>query len=159
VTSLAKRALRLRDSRPTADLSTFVGEVEALDGRVSTAAQSQLYLKFRGLIDRAVRWFLHNRPVHLDVGAEVARFRDVMRRFGPDLPGMLRANVRRTGRIAELRELGLPDDVAARAADLLDRFALLDSVEIALATGRPPAEVVPCTSRCPSASRSARCTT
>jgi glutamate dehydrogenase len=129
--------------REVFDLSTFVGEVEALDGRVSTAAQSQLYLEFRGLIDRAVRWFLHNRPVHLDVGAEVARFRDVMRQFEPDLPGMLTSNVRRTSRIAELRELGLPANVAARAAGLLDRFALLDSVEIALATGRPPAEVVP----------------
>jgi glutamate dehydrogenase len=117
--------------------------VEALDGRVPTAAQSQLYLEFRGLIDRAVRWFLHNRPVHLDVGAEVLRFRDVVRRFGPDLPSMLTANVRRTRRIAELRGLGLPEEVAARAAGLLDRFALLDSVEIGLAAGRPPAEVVP----------------
>jgi glutamate dehydrogenase len=56
---------------------------------------------------------------------------------------MLTANVRRTGRIAELCELGLSEDVAARAAGLLDRFALLDSLEIALATRRPPAEVVP----------------
>ena len=41
---------------------TTCAEVEALDNVVPTAAQTALYLEFRRLLDRAVRWFLTSRP-------------------------------------------------------------------------------------------------
>src|SRR5690606_16712640 len=49
--------------RDVFDLAGFVTQVEGLDNKVSTAAQSELYLEFRRLLDRAVRWFLNNQSL------------------------------------------------------------------------------------------------
>lgn len=126
-------------------LAEYVREIEALDNVVPTAAQTMLYLEFRRLLDRAVRWFLTSRPSRLDIGAEVERFRGVVQELGPAVPGLLRGDERKRleKRTGELVKAGVPDDLAARAAMLLDWFSLLDIVDIATDTGRAPTEVAP----------------
>ncbi|WP_377643831.1 NAD-glutamate dehydrogenase [Oryzobacter terrae] len=126
-------------------LAEYVREVEALDNEVPTAAQTMLYLEFRRLLDRAVRWFLTSRPSRLDIGAEVERFKGVVQELGPAVPDLLRGDERKRleKRTAELVKAGVAPDLAERAAMLLDWFSLLDIVDIATDTGRPPTEVAP----------------
>ena len=123
----------------------YVASVEELDNVVSTETQSMLYLEFRRLTDRAVRWFLQNRPSTLDVAAEVERFSAVVAELGPQIPTLLKGaeRTRLERRAKELEELGAPTDMALRAASLLDQFSLLDVVEISVETERDSAEVAP----------------
>ena len=123
----------------------FIASVEELDNVVSTDTQTLLYLEFRRLLDRAVRWFLQNRPPALDVAAEVERFSAVVAELGPQIPTLLQGAERQRleRRAKELEQLGAPADMALRAASLLDQFSLLDVVEISVETGRESAEVAP----------------
>ena len=123
----------------------YVASVEELDNVVSTQTQSMLYLEFRRLTDRAVRWFLQNRPSTLDVAAEVERFSAVVAELGPQMPTLLKGaeRTRLERRAKELERRGAPADMALRAASLLDQFSLLDVVEISVATQRASAEVAP----------------
>ncbi len=132
-------------SREVYNLSAFVAEVEALDNKVPTAAQTQLYLEFRRLLDRAVRWFIQNRPAQVDIKAEVERFRSTVQELQPQLPTLLVGAERRRWerRAKELVKVGAAEDIAHRAAALLDTFSLLDVTEIAATTGLPAGEVAP----------------
>jgi glutamate dehydrogenase len=123
----------------------YVASVEELDNVVSTETQTLLYLEFRRLTDRAVRWFLQNRPSTLDVAAEVERFSKVVADLGPLMPTLLKGaeRTRLERRAKELERLGAPADMALRTASLLDQFSLLDVVEISVDTGRDAAEVAP----------------
>jgi glutamate dehydrogenase len=124
-------------------LPSYVKEIEALDNVVSTEAQTVLYLEFRRLLDRASRWFLSTRPGTIDVVAEVERFRGAVSEFGPRIPEMLQGSERRRleRRTKELEKLGVPPPTATRAAALLDRFSLLDVVDLAEELQLPVQEV------------------
>ena len=130
-------------AREIFDLPGFVREVEALDNQVTTDTQTQLYLEFRRLIDRSIRWFLTSRPSRLDVANEVARFGAVVGEFAPQVPDMLKGvELKRLQRNAkEFERLSVPADLARWAASLLDQFSLLDIVDIATDTGEAPADV------------------
>ncbi|AKU16250.1 NAD-glutamate dehydrogenase [Luteipulveratus mongoliensis] len=125
-------------AREVFGLADFVAAVEALDNKVPTSAQTGLYLEFRRLIDRSVRWILHSRPTHLDVGAEIERFQGVVSELAPQLPQLLQgAEHDRWERNASTRfaEGGVPRELAERGATILDTFSLLDIAEQARATG------------------------
>ncbi len=132
-------------SREVFDLTGYVDRVEALDNVVATSVQTELYLEFRRLLDRAARWFLTARPGQLDIGAEVARFKEVVQGLGDHVPGLLKGDEKRRldRRTAELEKAGVPTDLAAQAASLLDWYSLLDIVDIATDTGQDPAAVAP----------------
>lgn len=132
-------------AREIFDLPGFVAEVEALDNQVSTEVQTQLYLEFRRLIDRSIRWVLTSRPSRLDVANEVARFEEVVREFAPQIPEMLKgAELKRMQRNAAAYEkVGVPEELARRSASLLDQFSLLDVVDICSDTGEQPSSVAP----------------
>ena len=127
------------------DLSSFVRDVEQLDNVVTTEVQSQLYLEFRRLIDRSVRWFLSSRPSRLDVANEVGRFSGVVREFAPQIPDMLKgAELKRLQRKAkEYEKHSVPEALALRSASLLDQYSLLDVVDLATETGESPADLAP----------------
>jgi glutamate dehydrogenase len=122
-----------------------VGSVEELDNVVSSDTQTMLYLEFRRLTDRAVRWFLQNRPSTLDVAGEVERFGAVVAELGPQMPTLLRGaeRTRLERRAKEIEDVGVPTDMALRAAGLLDQFSLLDVVELSVVTQRDFTEVAP----------------
>jgi len=126
-------------------LADYVREVEALDNVVPTAAQTALYLEFRRLLDRSVRWFLTARPSTLDIGAEIERFAEIVRDLREQVPTLLRGEEKRRleRKAAEFTKLGVPPELAVRAASLLDWYSLLDIVDIATDTGREPIDVAP----------------
>jgi glutamate dehydrogenase len=129
--------------REVFDLRGFVTAVEALDNVVSTDAQTALYLEFRRLLDRAVRWFLQARPGQLDIGAEIARFGSVVAELGPRMPELTVGVERRAlqEQAEKLVKLGVPDELALRGASLLPSFMLLDITQISELRGVPPEEV------------------
>ncbi|MEO5745123.1 MAG: NAD-glutamate dehydrogenase, partial [Terracoccus sp.] len=118
--------------------------VEATDNVISTDAQTLLYLEFRRLLDRAVRWFLTSRPPVLDIAAEVARFRPGISVYGERMPDVLVGSerTRLTRRARELQGKGIPEDLALTAASLLDAYSVLDCIEIAEDTGERLDDVV-----------------
>ncbi len=124
-------------------LTSFAAAIEGLDNLVPTAAQTQLYLEFRRLLDRSIRWVLAARPARLDIAAEINRFGPVVADLGPLMPELLKgAELRRLERRAqELEKQGAPADLALRAASLLDQYSLLDIVDIAADTGEAAADV------------------
>ncbi|MGL5865835.1 MAG: NAD-glutamate dehydrogenase domain-containing protein, partial [Dermatophilaceae bacterium] len=126
-------------------LADFVRAVEALDATLPTTAQTALYLEFRRLLDRSVRWFLASRPSTLQISDEIARFQSVISTLAPRVPQLLRGDERRrlTARAAGFTDVGVPAEVAMRAASLLDQYSLLDIVEIAAVTGRDPGDIAP----------------
>jgi len=131
--------------REVFNLVGFVASVEELDNVVPTETQTMLYLEFRRLTDRAVRWFLQNRPSTLDVAAEVERFSSVVAELGPQMPTLLKGaeRTRLERRAQEIEDLGVPTDLALRAASLLDQFSLLDVVELSVITQLAATEVAP----------------
>ncbi|MGW0174558.1 NAD-glutamate dehydrogenase [Rhodococcus sp. NPDC003322] len=100
---------------------------------VSTQVADELILVTRRLLERASRWLLTRRPQPLAVGAEIARFRDRISRASDMLDDWLvgadRDNLR--DRTRTVAERGAPDDLVRAVEFLLDRFGLLDVVEIA----------------------------
>jgi len=131
--------------REVFDMVGYFASVEELDNVVSTETQTALSLEFRRLLDRAVRWFLVNRPSTINVASEVQRFSAVVTELGPQMSTLLQGaeHKRFEVRAKELLKLGASKDMALRAAGLLDHFSLLDIVEISVDTERQPAEVAP----------------
>jgi glutamate dehydrogenase len=130
--------------REVFDLARFVRAVEATDNIVSTDAQTGLYLEFRRLLDRGVRWLLTNRPGEIDIAAEVARFRPGVEEFGPRMERLLQGGERTRlhRRATEIQAKGVPEDLALETASLLDRYSLLDCVQMAEETGEDLGDVV-----------------
>ena len=110
-----------------------------------TRAQTALYLEFRRLMDRAVRWLLQTRPTISDIGAEIERFSAVIDVLRPKVPELLvGAEQRRLQRRAqELIDLGVPEELAVECASLLDVYSLLDIAEIGYDTETPIDRVAP----------------
>ncbi len=131
-------------AREVFDLAGYVAAVEALDAQVPTSAQTVLYLEFRRLLDRAVRWFIAAYPGTIDIAAAIDRFAGPVRDFAPIVPDVLQGSERRRldRRAQGLVDTGIPHEVAVRTAVLLDVFSLLDITEIAEATGTPVEDVL-----------------
>jgi glutamate dehydrogenase len=112
-------------------------EIEALDNRCDASVQIELLLEGRKLVERASRWLLGNRPQQLDIASTVEHFRpgamllyaSVARLLSPE-------DAQPLARYAdELRERGVPEDLAARVAALETMFATLDIVTVSDETG------------------------
>ncbi|MDQ1744167.1 MAG: glutamate dehydrogenase, partial [Pseudonocardiales bacterium] len=124
-------------------LEQIWASLEALDNQVSTDAQHVGYREIRRTIDRAVRWLVDVRFPISDVTAEIERFGPTVAELTPKVPQLLRGR-ERENLYAEVDRLvghGLPRALALEIASLLMSFLLLDVVEIAVANGRPAAEV------------------
>ncbi|WP_285595828.1 NAD-glutamate dehydrogenase [Kineosporia sp. NBRC 101731] len=122
---------------------SFARSVEALDGLLSTNDQAALYLGFRRLLDRAVRWFIQAVPGTIDIAEQVARFGPAISELAPQIPELV-APEQRTVLAAEIEEWkrrGVPEPLARQAAGLLTRYMLLDITQIAGRLGADPAEV------------------
>nr|WP_255572600.1 NAD-glutamate dehydrogenase [Leucobacter tenebrionis] len=118
-------------AREVFDLRDFVVAVEATDNAVSTAVQTDLYLTFRRLLDRATRWFVQHRVESIDIGAEIELFGEPVARLSEALGELLRGDelLRFEARVDELERAGVPSDLARRGAGLLASLPLLDIVE------------------------------
>ncbi|WP_396658177.1 NAD-glutamate dehydrogenase [Microbacterium sp.] len=124
-------------AREVFDLREFVIAVEATDTVVATQVQTELYLEFRRLLDRAARWFVQRRRERIDIGAEIDAFAELI--AGARLGELLRGDelARFEARVRELEEAGVPEPLAQRGAGLLASFPLLDVVELARGVDQP----------------------
>jgi len=108
-------------------------EIEALDTRCDSSVQITLLLEGRRLVERASRWLLGNRPRQLDIASTVRHFRpgamalyaSITRLLAPEDAEPL------ARRADELRERGVPEDLATRVAALPIMFSALDIVNVA----------------------------
>ena len=127
-------------TREIFDLRDFTDAVEALDAKVDTDVQSTLYLSFRRLLDRTTRWFVHHRHDQLDVAAEVERFSERVTKLRSQLPEFLQGAEldRFNARTEEMRDAGVPEDLARQYAGLLPSLSLLDVVQLADEVDCPP---------------------
>ncbi|GAA4426457.1 NAD-glutamate dehydrogenase [Georgenia halophila] len=124
-------------------ISEFVEAVESLDNVVGTDTQAMLYLEFRRLLDRAVRWLVQRHPDGIDVAAEIERLQPAVASLVPAVPELLRGDAR-TGaqeRRDAMVEAGVPEDLARHAATLVEHYVVLDVVALAQRTGRPLEQV------------------
>jgi glutamate dehydrogenase len=130
-------------ARDVFDMRRLWADVEALDLAVDAGTQIEMLLEARRLVERATRWLLRSRPRPLDIGAEIERFAAGAATVGEALPGVLVPAEREEleARMATLAEQGVPDALARRVACLSDRFAALDIVGVADATGTAIDEV------------------
>ena len=120
-------------------LAPFVRAVEELDNVVPTDAQADLYLEFRRLLDRSVRWLVQHRPEGVDVAAEIDRFGPAVQTLTPLIPDLLRGRALADAeqRRAHIAGAGVPEELARRYGALVEEFAVLDVVELAERTGQP----------------------
>jgi len=128
--------------REVYDLRGLWRAVEALDGSVPAAAQTQLCLQIRRLLDRAVRWLVTNRN-GIDVTAEIERLRPGVAMLLDALPQLFQGRERATlaAQVAQFEAAGLPAALAERGTRILYGFGLLDIVEVAHAAQRDVTEV------------------
>jgi glutamate dehydrogenase len=117
--------------------------VESLDNRVSTGAQTAVYLETRRLLDRAVRWLVSARRSPLDVPGETVRLGPGINRLLPELGTLFHGTERKALRehADSLVARGVPEEVSDWATRLFYSFGLLDIVETAAQTGRGVGEV------------------
>jgi glutamate dehydrogenase len=113
------------------DLRGFVAAVEATDNVVSADKQTDLYLSFRQLLDRAARWFMQHRPDGVNIGKEIEAFSGPVTELTEQLSSLLRGDDLAvfSARAADLEAAGVPTDLARRTAGLLASLTLLDIVE------------------------------
>ncbi|MGI9135943.1 MAG: NAD-glutamate dehydrogenase [Candidatus Nanopelagicales bacterium] len=119
--------------------------INAEDNAIPTAAQTAMHLEVRRLLDRATRWFLQTRGGTLDVEAEIARLRPIIEQYAPEVAGALVGGEARRLQMqtAAFVGLGAEPGLAARAAEALDVFALLDIAEVARRIDESMATLLP----------------
>ncbi len=124
-------------AREVFDLQPFVAAVEGTDNSVSTAVQTDLYLTFRRLLDRATRWFVQHRAGGIDIGEEISHFGEALRGQGARMEQLLRGDDRNnfSQRAAAFIAAGVPEELARRGAGLLESIPLLDIIERARVAG------------------------
>jgi glutamate dehydrogenase len=125
-------------AREVFDMRGFWSQVEDLDGKVDTSAQTSAALEARKLIERAVRWLLHNRRPPFDVQSTVDFFAGGVLTVGASLPKLLAG--RDLSGFEERRSYytgqAFPDSLAERLAAMVPAYAAFDIVDMARGTGR-----------------------
>jgi glutamate dehydrogenase len=120
-------------AREIFEMRPLWAEIEQLDTRCDASVQIDLLLEGRRLVERASRWLLGNRPRQLDIASTVRHFRpgamglyaQITRLLSPEDAEPL------ARRADELRERGVPEDLATRVAALPIMFSALDIVVVA----------------------------
>jgi glutamate dehydrogenase len=112
-------------------------EIEALDGRVDASVQIAMLLEGRRLVERGARWLLRNRRGPLPIAETVDYFGPGARVLYDSMPRLLGGtDAEPLARQAEeLREAGVPSELASRVASLGTMFSAFDIVEVAHETG------------------------
>ncbi|ASN52389.1 NAD-glutamate dehydrogenase [Sinomonas sp. R1AF57] len=124
-------------------LDELTDAVNAMPASFPTEHWTMVHLDIRRLLDRAVRWLLHQGTA----GKTIA---EVVGQYGPPL-ATLRARLldylrgqdaaRVMSWLERGRSWGLPEELAKRWAELFESFALLDVARIAQSTGSPVEQV------------------
>jgi glutamate dehydrogenase len=125
-------------AREVFDMRSFWGEVEALDNQVDPKAQLMMLIEGRRLVERATRWLVRSNPRAIDIEQAIERFEPGAKRMAQALPDVLDGGDREAfdKRAEDLRNAGVPADLANRAAGMPSMYSVFDIVEVAASTGR-----------------------
>jgi glutamate dehydrogenase len=117
--------------------------IEALDNVVDDAAQSQMLVDTRRLIERGTSWFLRSRRLGEDMGATIAHFASKVAALASRLPQLLDAGERARidAGVAGYVAKGVPPPLAGRVVAFDTLYAALDIIEVADAAKRTPEAV------------------
>jgi glutamate dehydrogenase len=118
-------------------------EINALDGKISGAAQLGLYAAVQDLLLDRLVWFLRNVDLSQGLAGIVEHYRRGIADVASAIDGALpkEAAEARAARAAELSKAGVAETLARRFADLPLLKAAPDIVLVAERTKRPVAEV------------------
>jgi glutamate dehydrogenase len=116
--------------------------VNRLDNQIDAAVQTGMRLAVRQLAERVTRWLVTNRR-HGDAEACVDYFDPHVQRVMRALPELLcgREQEALEQRATELRECGVPEELAVRVAGMPPAYMALSVVDIAAARSLDPLEV------------------
>ncbi|MGZ6725253.1 MAG: NAD-glutamate dehydrogenase domain-containing protein, partial [Solirubrobacteraceae bacterium] len=125
-------------AREVFDMRSFWREVEALDNQVDPKAQLAMLIEGRRLVERATRWLVRTNARAIDIEQTIVRFEPGANRMAQALPGVLVAGDREAfdKRSQDLRNAGVPAELAHRAAGMPSLYSVFDIVEVAASTGR-----------------------
>jgi len=130
-------------TRDVFDLPRLWEQIDSLDNQVPDAAQDELHLEVRRLLDRGCRWLIQTKGADLDLSREVAKYKEPVQRLGAQMPDLLLGAERADHEAiaAGFRALGAPADLSAAVASVLNRFQLLDVVAVAHRLDEPAEDV------------------
>jgi len=123
-----------RDAFGLTDLNR---QIDALDGKITGAAQLALYADAEALLKRQTLWFLRNETFEGGLSELVARYAlgigDLRNGLSKLLPASLATAM--TARLSELTNAGVPQDLAQRFAELPAMSLAGDIVSVSTRTG------------------------
>ncbi len=120
-------------AREIFEMRPLWAEIESLDNQCDASVQIDLLLEGRRLVERASRWLLGNRPRQLDIASTVRHFRPGVTALYASITRLLSPEDAEplARRADDLREQGVPEDLATRVAALPTMFSALDIVVVA----------------------------
>jgi glutamate dehydrogenase len=120
-------------ARDSFDLTTYNQAIDALDNTVSGSLQIGIYLVLQALLRRATQWFLRNSDLQSGLNEIVARYRKGIDELKASLMGYLPPDAIEAleRRAAELREGGVPGELARMLASLAYLQRAPDIVQVA----------------------------
>ncbi|MGD7731517.1 NAD-glutamate dehydrogenase [Propionibacteriaceae bacterium G57] len=124
-------------------LGDYTEAVEALDNLAPTRAQTELYLRFRRLLDRAVRRTVLSGGVD-DITGFVRKYRSGVEALWGLVPGLLQGRLvgEYQATVRQLTEWNVPDALARRSAGLGPAYVAFDAVDLATKHGVEVSEVL-----------------
>ncbi len=136
VASLLARAFAV--AREVFDMRSFWAAVEALDNQVDAQIQVQMLIEGRRLVERATRWLVRANPDGIEIAETIEHFASGAKVVAAALPNALDGADREAfdARAAELREAGVPSELATRVAGMFSVLSVFDIVEVSGATDR-----------------------
>jgi glutamate dehydrogenase len=124
-------------------MTALNAEIDALDNKVSGRLQLELYHAVQDLLLDRLVWFVRNVDLAQGLAAIVAHYRDGIAAVATALDRVLpeAAAAAHRARAAQLRDAGVPDDLARRLAALPALVAAPDIVMVADRAGQDIAAV------------------
>ncbi len=138
--AIASAFAAVRDSY---GMTALNGAIDDLDNRISGALQLDLYAAVEDLLLDRVIWFLRNVDLAKGLADVVAHYRDGIAAVEAALDGTLAEDAlrARASRRQELKQAGVPEELAVRIANLSALTAAPDIVLVADRTGKAVGEV------------------
>ncbi|MGN6403509.1 NAD-glutamate dehydrogenase domain-containing protein, partial [Sinomonas sp.] len=115
-------------AREAYDLQRFVDRVASLPAEFPSEQAAELAVHMRRTLDRAARWYVTHDHRDQPLDQALARILPTLERLRTSTADYLLGEDtdRVQARLAHWDALGLPHDMARRAADILESFGLLD---------------------------------
>ncbi len=131
-------------AREVFGMRSFWEQVEQLDNQVDARIQLEMLIEARRLVERSTRWLARSNPTQIDIEVTTRFFEPGAKLLSKTLPDVLDSSDRwkYATRVDELGEVGVPAELAERAAGLPWMLPTFDVVEVARATEWPLEEVL-----------------